>query len=518
MRQEAGKNATVWESGDHPPSYSPLQRDTRADVCVIGGGMAGLCTAYQLARDGQSVVLLEDGAIGSGQTSRTSAHLSNAIDDRYHEVERIHGTDAARLAAQSHTAAIDLIERIVSEERIDCTFERLDGYLVLAPGQTVEALERERDAAIRAGLNVELLKRAPVLSFDSGPALRFPNQAQFHPMAFLSDLARAAERRGVRIHTHTHATEIHGGDPARVETKDGAQVHANHVVVATNVPINDRVVVLTKQAAYTTYVIALRMGDASFAPMLLWDDDDPYHYVRMQRGTGVARGPDLLLVGGEDHRSGQADDADERFARLERWALDRFPSAGPVVARWSGQVMETVDGLAFIGRNPVGARNVYVITGDSGMGLTHSGVAAQLIPDLVRDRPNPWAELYDPARKPLKTIKRYAQENVRTAAQYAEWFTAGEDLETSAIRRGEGAVVRRGLHKVAAYRDEYGELHELNAACPHLGCIVHWNRSEKTWDCPCHGSRFEANGRVIVGPANSDLKAESRPSAEAAGF
>jgi Rieske Fe-S protein len=259
----------------------------------------------------------------------------------------------------------------------------------------------------------------------------------------------------------------------------------------------------TKQAPYISYAIGIKVPAGSVTSALYWDTLDPYHYVRLQHGSDS--GEDVLIVGGEDHKTGQADDAAERFAKLELWARFRWPQCGDVAYRWSGQVMETIDGLAFIGRNPGDDEHVYIATGDSGMGITHGTIAGILLTDLIVGRENPWAELYDPGRKRVKALGEFAKENLNVAAQYLDWVTGGDVSSADQVAPGGGAVIRRGLHKVAVYRDPAGRLHEHSATCPHLGCVVHWNGGEKTWDCPCHGSRFDALGRVIVGPANADL-------------
>jgi Rieske Fe-S protein len=282
-------------------------------------------------------------------------------------------------------------------------------------------------------------------------------------------------------------------------------------VVATNTPINDVFAIHTKQAPYSTYVVAARVTRGSVAKALYWDTADPYHYVRLHDDGGDG---ELLIVGGEDHKSGQAHDGVERFRRLEQWMRERFPTAGAVELRWSGQVMEPVDGVAFIGRNPGSADNVYVATGDSGMGMTHGTIAGILLTDLIVGRPSPWAALYDPARKMLRAPLEYAKENLNVAAQYVEDYVSGGDVSSvDELSPGQGAVLRRGLAKVAVYRDYDGLLHEHSAVCPHLGCIVAFDDVEKTWDCPCHGSRFDRYGRVIVGPANRDLAPAARSSA-----
>jgi Rieske Fe-S protein len=273
-------------------------------------------------------------------------------------------------------------------------------------------------------------------------------------------------------------------------------------VVATNTPVNDWLAIHTKQAPYRTYVIGALVPKNSVRRALYWDTPDPYHYVRIQP---LSDAHDVLIVGGEDHKTGQAEDTDERFDRLESWARQLFPMIEFVEFHWSGQVMEPVDGLAFIGRNPLDRENIFIATGDSGNGMTHGTIAGMLITDLIQGRDNEWAKLYDPTRKPLHAMAEFARENLNVARQYVDYVTGGDVKNADEIRQGTGAVLRRGFQKVAAYRDQDGTLHEMSAICPHLGCVVDWNDTEKSWDCPCHGSRFDAYGKVINGPANTNL-------------
>lgn len=509
MKTDSGKSTSVWMATAEIATLPSLTGDVDADVCIVGAGIAGMTTAYMLAGAGKSVIVVDDGAIGGGETCRTTAHLSTALDLRYHEIERLHGTRGARLVAESHARAIDMIAQIVRDEKIDCDFLRVDGYLFVPPGEERDSLYDELQAAHRAGLeDVEIAERLPYAPYDFGPALRFPNQGQFHVLKYMTGLAAAAKRRGVMIYGGTHVAKVEGGSRARVDTTDGWSVAAETVIVATNTPVNDRVVIHTKQSAYRSYVIGLRLPLGTVPKMLLWDTANPYHYVRLQtlRGQKGDVDRDLLLVGGEDHKAGQSDDSTARHDRLEEWARERFPMAGPVEYRWSGQVIETVDGLAFIGRNPFDEDNVLVATGDCGSGMTYGTIAGILLTDLVERRNNEWAALYDPSRVTLCAAGRYLLENLNVGAQFADLVTGGDVATTDEIGRGEGAIVGRGLAKIAAYRDASGSLHEHSAVCPHLGGIVAWNSLEKTWDCPCHGSRFDkTDGHPLNGPAIEGL-------------
>jgi glycine/D-amino acid oxidase-like deaminating enzyme len=389
----------------------------------------------------------------------------------------VHGKPGARLAAESHSAAIQRIESILREEEIDADFERLDGYLFLRPGASPQCLQREMEASRRAGLDVDPVPRAPLSAWDSGPALRFRGQAQFHPLKYLAGLARAIERDGGAIRTGARVTGVTGGSLARVRTEQGLVIVADAVVIATSAPVDDRVALPTMPAPSMTYAIAATVPPGSVAKALYRDTGDPFHYVRLQEvtatnGAGWWERRELLIVGGEDHKTGRADVARPRFDRLEAWARERFPMIREVLYRWSGQVRESIDGLAFIGRNPLDPPNVYVATGDSGTGLTHGTIAGMLLTDLIQGRRNRWAGLYAPSRKKAGAAGGFLQENLNVARQYFD-----------SLRRRPGA--------------------SLSLACPHLGCRVNWNDAEHTWDCPCHGSRFDQRGRVICGPSTN---------------
>ncbi|MBS0207992.1 MAG: FAD-dependent oxidoreductase [Planctomycetes bacterium] len=260
----------------------------------------------------------------------------------------------------------------------------------------------------------------------------------------------------------------------------------------------------TKQAPYITYAIGARILAEMVPDALYWDTADPYHYVRLEQDASSVL-HSYLIVGGEDHKSGQAQDGAERFARLEHWARERFPSIEEIDFQWAGQVMQSMDGVAFIGRNPLDRDNVFIATGDSGVGMTHGTIAGMILKDLILGHSNPWTSLYDPARVPVRALPSFMRENLNVASQYAQWLTPGEVDSVDEIAPGHGAILREGLNKVAIFRDQDGKLCKLSATCPHLKCVVAWNDAEQTWDCPCHGSRFDPRGHVLNGPANVNL-------------
>lgn len=502
MRQpHEGQRQSIWEATAESLRYPPLKASARTGVCVVGAGIAGLSAAYQLAKAGAPVIVLDDGPVGGGESGRTTAQITCVLDKGYAETARLRGAEGARLAAESHSAAIDTIERIVRDERIDCDFMRVDGYLFLADGDSRATLEEELGAAHRAGLtDVELIGRIPVAGMPARPALRFPRQGQFHVLRYLHGLSRAIERMGGRIHSGSHVVRSHGGAPARFELADGLEVLADAGILATNVPINDAIGYSSRLSSSMTYAIGLRTPPGAVTPMVAFDTAEPYHYIRTQ----PAGDHDVLIVGGEDHPTGKPGDQAAPFAALERWARAVFPVAGAVEYRWSGQVRNSFDGLAMIGPD-IASPNIYVSTGNTGIGMTHSTIAGLLLSDIITGRPNPWAALYDPARLPPSAVGKAVEEGVNTLAGIKEWLTFSPLSSADQIPPDSGGVIGWGLAKQAVYRDPQGALHRYSALCAHNGCILSWNNIEKTWDCPCHGSRYDARGHVIDGPAKHDM-------------
>jgi glycine/D-amino acid oxidase-like deaminating enzyme/nitrite reductase/ring-hydroxylating ferredoxin subunit len=500
-----GMSSSIWMATADVPEFPALAGDLETGVCVIGAGIAGLTTAYLLSCEGQQVTLIDALGIGAGETGRTTAHFFPP-DEWYVDIENGFGKDKARLVAGSFAKATDLVEAIVLRENIDCGFERLDGYLYALPGNHLKALDKEFAAASRAGADVEFLERVPGLSFDTGSCVRYKHQAQFHPLKYIAGLADAFVRNGGRIYCGTRAVDIDGDEDMQTVRTRGGNIDARAVVVATNTPFNDRVVMHTKQAGYRTYVIGVRVPKASVPRILLWDTGDPYYYVRLQ-SPDIAAGHDILIAGGADHKVGQDTHPEHRYDEIERWVREHFPMAQEVEYRWSGEVMEPSDGPAYLGRNPMDDKNVYIITGDSGNGMTHSTIGAMLVTDLIMGRDNPWASFYAPSRKVRHGFSDFLGEQANTLSRYGEWAKGGEVDSVNEIKAGDGAIVKDGTRRLAVYRDEHGELHALSAKCTHLGCVVHWNSAERSWDCPCHGSRFDTAGEVIHGPAVAALQA-----------
>ncbi len=556
-KKTSATNLSSWFANiGKPLKFQKLNKNISVDVAIVGGGIAGLSTAYILSRTGKSVAVLDDGYLGSGETGHTTAHITHALDDRYFNLEKIFGIEGAILAAESHTNAINFIETVVSEEEIDCDFERLDGYLFLGPGDDEKTLYKELEATHRVGIKTELVLKTPLTPFDRdiGPGLRFPNQAQFHPLKYLKGLSKSILNKNGNIFTETHVQEISN---SYVMTSDGFKVEAKHIVIATNAPIVDKISkIYEKQIPYRTYVIGARIRKGSVPKGLYWDTGDkeskttiqPYHYVRIQKlekksdllytannidnelkpkannnNSNKDDDYEILIVGGEDHKTGNEDDIEERHDRLESWAKQRFPIED-VLYRWSGQVMEPIDSLAFIGLNPINEKetnnNIYIATGDSGNGMTHGTIAGILLSDIILEKRNEWSWLYNPSRTTRNTNKnenekddnRSSEENNSNKSKSPEdhptsinKFQSKSKVESLSI--SEGAIIEQDPENpIAIYKDKNGQIHTFSAKCTHLGCTLTWNSLEQSFDCPCHGSRFFNNGKVINGPANSELE------------
>lgn len=487
-----------------------LSRAEHADVAIIGSGIAGLSVAYELANRGRSVVVLDRGGIGSGMTARTTAHLATALDDGYDELIKVRGHDCARHYYQSVVTAIDRAEAIQRAETIDCDFRRVDGYWVQAPETSASELDQELDCCRKLQIDVQnCTEPTPFHARGLVRSLRFPRQARLHPTKYLGGLANALQRRGVRLYADScvESMDQKQGDMV-VKTTSGHELRVADVVVATNSPVNVRVAIHTKQAPYRTYALAAKIPAGAVVDALYWDTLDPYHYVRLQP---LSADEDIVIIGGEDHKSGEADDGAQRFAALERWARDRLPNLGEVTHRWSGQVLEPIDFTGFIGRSP-DEDHVFIVSGDSGQGITNGLVAGILIADLITTGASSWEQVYSPSRKIQRNIGGFISENITPLKNFAEYLTASEITSVERLRPGEGRLVRSGLKKIAACRDRNGKLHLHSASCTHLGCVVHWNSLEQCWDCPCHGSQFAPDGTALNGPAVSPLGGVERPS------
>jgi glycine/D-amino acid oxidase-like deaminating enzyme/nitrite reductase/ring-hydroxylating ferredoxin subunit len=511
-KHTSGKHPSYWiDSIPQQRQFTPLHENLETDVVIVGAGLAGITTAYCLLQTGKSVVIIEDGFVGSGETGRTTAHIATEPDEGYDTLEQNFGKENAKLIADSYKAALKFIEDTCKKENIDCEFEKLTGYLFLHYSDDEQSLDDEMAAAKRAGIEVSDLDMVPGIIQDIGRCLRFPNQAQFHPMKYLLGLCKAIVEKGGKIYTETHAETInHEG----IITDKGIQVKAKHVVIATNTPVNNKIIMHIKQFPFRTYVIGALVKKDLLPRALWWDTGDyninkhfpPYHYARLTEYNDLF---DLLIIGGEDHPVGDTHQEDipeeDRYALIEDWARRHFPIEA-VIYRWSGQIMEPMDGLAYIGHNPWDKNNVYIITGDSGNGMTHCTIGGILITDLINEKENPWKKIYQPSRFKISQSGHMFKELMQgMLASVKKNKISPTAKKLSEIHPNEGKIIEIGGQHYGVFRDTTNHLHFVSLECTHLRCTVSWNNDEKSWDCPCHGSRFTYDGKVINGPANEDL-------------
>jgi glycine/D-amino acid oxidase-like deaminating enzyme/nitrite reductase/ring-hydroxylating ferredoxin subunit len=491
---------SLWLDTAAREEHAPLDGDRSFDVAVLGGGLCGITTALLLKREGARVAVVEAGRVGGGATGYTTAKITSLHSQIYAQLKSKFGEDGARTYGQANEAAIDRTERLVEELGIDCDFRRKPNYTYTNSPDRIDSLREEAETARQLGLPASFTTDVD-LPVPVAGAVRFEHQAEFHPIKYLAALARAIPGDGSEIFEHTPAIDVDEGSPATVKTRHGT-ITADHVVVATHFPFLDRGGFFARMHPERSYIVAARLRSPAPGGMYI-SVDSPTRSIR----TTPHDGGELLLVGGEGHKVGQEPDTEARYAALGGWMGEHF-DVGPVEWRWSTQDPITDDHLPYIGKLHWGAENLYVATGFAKWGIAHSTVAASILSDLINGGDNEWAALYDPTRvTPLASAKDFVKENVNVAKRFVRDRLSHPDSqrELDAIPRGEGAIVTIDGDKLAAYRDESGELQLLSPVCKHLGCLVTWNPAERSWDCPCHGSRYATDGAVLEGPTVEPL-------------
>jgi glycine/D-amino acid oxidase-like deaminating enzyme/nitrite reductase/ring-hydroxylating ferredoxin subunit len=504
MPVSATDTTAYWLESASMPRFNKLSRDNDVDVVIVGGGITGLTAAYLLSAEGKSVAVLERARCATVDTGHTTAHLTMVTDRRLSELKKSFGREHAQAAWDAGLAAIARIDTIVRREQIACDFAWVPGYLHAPRDQSKarDDVDFEEEAALahELGFDAEFVKNVP---FVGGPGVRYADQARFHPRKYLAGLARAIQAAGGRIHEHTEACEFEDGG-LRVKAND-CTLTCKDVILATHNPlvglsnIASATLFQTKLALYTSYVVAGRVAKGRVPDALFSDTGDPYDYVRLMPG----RAHDLVILGGEDHKTGQADDTNTCYEALQRRLETLLPGV-EATHHWSGQVIETPDGLPYLGKN---AEHQYAATGFAGNGMTFGTLGAMIAVDGICGRQNPWVDLFDPGRK---TVIGGAWDYITENKDYPYYlirdrFAGAEGKTLRSLKRGEGKILERGGSRVAAYRGEDGAVVMRSATCTHLGCEVAWNTAERTWDCPCHGSRFTPNGDVLSGPAENPL-------------
>ena len=506
---------SYWIASQPLPEFDRLQNDVEVDVAIVGGGLTGITAAYLLKKAGARVALIERRRCASVDTGHTTAHLTSVTDLRLHQVVKKFGKECGRAFWDAGNVAIDQIHDIVRNENIDCEFKWVPGYLHASlrdRGGTDDRENLKRDAELGSelGFGAEFIEVVP---YCNKPGIRFPNQAKFHPLKYLAALLQGIPGNGSHVFENSEASAFEE-KPLAVKVGD-RKVRCEFMFIATHNPLMGNTGMFsatlfqTKLALYTSYVLGAKVPAGTVPEALYWDTGDPYYYLRIDRRADS----DYAIFGGEDCKTGQEDDPAAVFLRLEEEMKKWLPKA-EVQHRWLGQVVETNDGLPFIGET---AERQFVATGFCGNGFTLGTLAAMMARDQFLKRPNPWRDLLDVHRKKLLGgTWRYITENVDFPYYFLrDRMARVESCSLDEILPGQGKIVSLDGRKVAASRDVRGQLHLLSPVCTHLKCIVHWNDADRTWDCPCHGSRFTTTGEVISGPAEGPLqKLESKASTE----
>jgi glycine/D-amino acid oxidase-like deaminating enzyme/nitrite reductase/ring-hydroxylating ferredoxin subunit len=485
-------------------SFPKVSKADRYNVVIVGGGITGLTTAWLLKKAGKSVCVLERDRIAHGDTGYTTAHLSMVSDLRLKDLVDTFGKESATRVWQGGAIAVDTIESIVDQLKIACDFRRVPSY-VHAPVDSLnedsDALRKETELAVELGFEADYVENAPIVN---RPAVCYPNQALFHPVKYLNALATAVHGDGCAVYEESEAKGFET-DPQRIIVND-VEILYDKLVVATHVPLMGNKGLLgatlfqTKLYSYSSYVVAGEAPRDKLIDVSLYDTADPYRYLRIDTASEVAR----VVFGGEDHKTGQAQDIEDRYRRLGALLVQIIPEL-KIDTRWSGQVVETNDGLPFIGESTL---NQFVATGYAGNGMTFGTLASLMARDWVLAQENPWQDLFSVDRKKLRGgTWHYLKENIDYPYYLVrDWLSSTRKDEASSLKPGEGAIFKIDGHQAACSRDNNGTLHTVSAICTHMGCIVHWNAGEQTWDCPCHGSRFHCDGKMLAGPAETPLE------------
>ncbi len=505
MPGQQPQKESVWiGTAAEQPDFPSLAEDIHAEVAVIGGGIVGITTALLLAEDGADVVLLESGRLARGVTGHTTAKVTSQHGLIYAQLRSHFGADGARLYGEANEAALRWIAERVERDGIECDFRPQPNYVYASGSAERGKLEREVEAAREAGLPASLVEETP-LPYPVKAAVRFDDQAEFHPRRYLLALVERLRSLGCRIYENSRAVAVDGGAPHSVRTLDGT-VTAERVVVATHYPFLDRTLAFARVHPERSYAIVCRIaGDPP--PGMHISADSPTRSIR----PVPVGGDELLLVGGEGHKTGEGGDTERRYAALEDFAREHW-QVESVEYRWSTQDNVTIDHVPYVGRATLRDDRLLMATGFAKWGMTGGTAAALLLADLVRGRDHEWASFFDPFRfKPLAGGPTLVKENARVAHHFVGDRIAergGRALDN--LAPGEGAIVSHDGEKVAGHRREDGTLVAVSTCCTHLGCQVKWNTAERSWDCPCHGSRFTPEGDVLQGPAvrSLELKAE----------
>jgi len=496
-----GANNSLWQT--NMPVYQPKHKiipERIVDVLIVGGGITGLSTALELQRSGKQCLLIEACNIGFGTTGGTTAHLNTFLDNNYHHIENDFGEKNAQLVFKATTEAIAAIRKNIDTYNISCGFEYKDGYVFSQNDKQTETLDKIIHASRKAGMEIGYVNEIP-LPVPFAKAATFTAQAQFHPTQYLYGIAAAYEDAGGHIVQNCKLESYDYNNLAEVKTNLGI-IRARKLIFATHIPPGVNLLHF-RCAPYRSYALAVKLADEKYPDAVVYDLNEPFHYYRTQQINGQP----YLVAGGEDHKTGHNENTEFCFTKLDSY-LSKYYDIDEVSFKWSSEYFESADGLPYIGHLPGYTENVYVATGFSGNGMTYAHVAARLLTDLIVNGRSEYKDLFDPNRiKPVAGFSNFVKENIDVVKEFIGKRLSKQKIESLVeVAKGEGKVVKYEGESIALYRDERGTLHAVNPVCTHARCIVQWNTSEKSWDCPCHGGRFTADGKVITGPASKDLE------------
>jgi glycine/D-amino acid oxidase-like deaminating enzyme/nitrite reductase/ring-hydroxylating ferredoxin subunit len=492
-----------WIASTDPTSYPPLEDGASTDVAVLGGGIAGLTTAYLLAKEGRAVTVVEADRIAAGVTGYTTAKVSVQHNLVYADLADKHDAETARLYAESQTKALEWMARTVSEQGIDCDWEPVTSLVYTEVEDDRQSIEAEVEAAKAAGLPMELVTSSP-LPWPIVAGAQLGGQAQFHPRKYLLALAEGIVAAGGRIVEQTRALDVDPGAPCVVQT-DRGELRCNEVVVATHYPFLDRGLLFARLAPYRDVVVTTAVGEEQDPGIIAISTGSEEGGTHSVRSAPYDEGRLLIVTGGQ-YKTGSKEATQEQYDELGAWTRDRF-GVTDLEHEWSTQDTSSVDRLPYIGSLANSGDHVWVATGFSAWGMTNGTLSGLILTDLIQGRENAYADIYDPGRASLRaSMPKLAKENVEVAKHLVTGLFRSDISSPEDLAPGEAGIYREGLKRTAAYRDETGTAHVVSARCTHLGCTVAWNGAEKSWDCPCHGSRFDVTGKVLEGPAVEPLE------------
>ncbi len=492
--------ASYWIESVEQKEYPVLNNDIKTDVLIIGGGMTGITAASILKEAGVKLVMLEARKILQGTTGNTTAKVTSQHHLIYHYLISKFGVEKAHQYAEANQSAIEFIAKRVTDLNIHCDFERKSAYVYTESDSFIKNIENETDSALKLGIPAEFVTES-TLPFQIKCAVKFNNQAQFHPLKYLLKLLENIEGDDCHIYENTQALSIEGSSPYTVIT-DRGKVEANKVIVATHYPIFDKPgLYFARLYQSRSYIIGAKVTNTLPDGMFI-SADGPTHSFRTQPTDNGQ----MLLVAGEDHKTGQGDNTILHYERLKQYA-ERIYNIESIDYHWSAQDCMPVDSVPFIGKLSPNSENLYVATGFKKWGMTNSTVSAMLLSDLILERPNPWLDVFNPNRFNIAaSAEEITSQNLNTAGKLVGGILNIPSDELETVFMGEGKIIKLNNKKLAIYRDHDNHLHAVSPYCTHLGCEIKWNDAEKTWDCPCHGSRYSIDGDVIEGPTVKNLE------------